>query len=47
VVVDACRRQVDAGIEKLVDQRPDGVGPGERRELVAELEVLEDVLDVG
>ena len=47
VVVDACRREVDVGVEELVDQRADGVGLGERRELVAELEVVEDVLDVG
>ncbi len=47
VVVDARRREVDLGVEELVDQRADGVGLGERRELVAELEVLEDVLDVG
>ena len=47
VVVDACRGEVDVGIEELVDQRADGVGLGEGGELVAELEVLEDVLDVG
>ena len=39
--------EVDVGVEELVDQRADGVGLGERRELVAELEVVEDVLDVG
>ena len=47
VVVDAGRREVDVGIEELVDQRADGVGLGEGCELVAELEVVEDVLDVG
>jgi hypothetical protein len=47
VVVDAGRRQVDLGIEELVDQRAERVGARERRQLVAELEVLEDVLDVG
>ena len=47
VVVDAGRREVDVGIEELVDQRAEGVGLGQRRELVAELEVVEDVLDVG
>ena len=41
------RREVDLGVEELVDQRADGVGLGERCELVAELEVVEDVLDVG
>jgi hypothetical protein len=47
VVVDAGRREVDVGVEELVDQRADGVGPGQRLQLVAELEVVEDVLDVG
>ena len=46
VVVDAGRREVDLGVEELVDQRADRVGLRERRELVAELEVVEDVLDV-
>ena len=36
-----------SGVEELVDQRADGVGLRQRRELVAELEVVEDVLDVG
>ena len=39
--------KVDLGVEKLVDQRADRVGFGEGCELVAELEVVEDVLDVG
>jgi hypothetical protein len=30
VVVDAGRREVDVGVEELVDQRADGVGLGER-----------------
>jgi hypothetical protein len=47
VVVDARRAEVDLGIEELVDQGADGVGLGEGLELIAELEVLEDVLDVG
>jgi hypothetical protein len=47
VVVDACRREVDVGVEELVDQCADRVGLGEGCELVAKLEVLEDVLDVG
>ena len=47
VVVDARRREVDVGVEELVDQRADGVGLGQRLKLIAELEVLEDVLDVG
>ena len=47
VVVDAGRREVDVGVEELVDQRADGVGLRQRWQLVAELEVVEDVLDVG
>ena len=47
VVVDAGRREVDVGVEELVDQRADGIGLRQRLELVAELEVVEDVLDVG
>ena len=47
VVVDAGRREVDVGVKKLVDQRADGVGLGQRVQLVAELEVLQDVLDIG
>ena len=47
VVVDTGRRQVDVGVEELVDQRADGVGLGQRLQLIAELEILEDVLDVG
>ncbi len=48
VVVDAGGGERSmSGIEEFVDQRADGVGLGERGELVAELEVFEDVLDVG
>lgn len=47
VVVDARRRQVNFGIKELVDQRAERVGLGECGELVAELEVLQYVLDVG
>ena len=32
---------------ELLDQRAEGVGPGQAGDLVAELEVVEDVLDVG
>ena len=39
------RAQVDVGRGELLDQRAEGVGLGEARDLVAELEVLEDVLD--
>ena len=41
------RTQVDFGRGELLDQRAQGVGLGEARDLVAELEVLEDVLDAG
>ena len=41
------RAQVDVGGGQLLDQRAEGVGPGEPRDLVAELEVVEDVLHVG
>ena len=36
-----------SGDEELLDQRAEGVGLGEPRDLVAELELLEDVLHVG
>ena len=41
------RAQVDVGGGKLLDQGAEGVGAGEPRYLVAELEAFEDVLDVG
>ena len=41
------RTQVDVGGGELLDQGAQGVGLGEARDLVAELEVLEDVLDAG
>jgi hypothetical protein len=47
MIVDAGRREVDLGIEELVDERADCVGLGERRKLIAKLEVVENVLDVG
>ena len=39
--------QVDVGRGELLDQRAERVGPGEARDLVAELEAVEDVLHVG
>ncbi len=47
VVVHAGGREVNAGIEEHVDQRAQGVVFGKRGNLVPELEVIEDVLDVG
>ena len=47
VVVDASGRQINVGVEKLVDQRAQGIGLGQGGELVAELEVLDDVQHVG
>ncbi len=39
--------QVDVRREELLDERAERVGFGEPRDLVAELEVVQDVLDVG
>ena len=39
--------QVDVGGRQLLDQGAQGVGPGEPRNLVAELEVLKDILHIG
>ena len=36
-----------SGDEQLLDQRAERIGLGEPRDLVAELELLEDVLHVG
>ena len=41
------RTQVDVGRGELLDQRAECVGLGEARDLVAELEAVEDVLHVG
>ena len=40
------RAQIDGGGGELLDQGPQGVGFGEAGELVAELEVVEDILNV-
>ena len=40
------RAEVDRRVEELLDQRAERVGLREPRDLVAELEVVEDVLDV-
>ena len=47
VVVDAVGGEVDLGIEELADQGAQSVGFGESGQLVAELEVIDDVLNVG
>src|SRR5204863_7986258 len=38
--------EIDRGIEKFFDQRTERVGPRKPRELIAELEALEDFLHV-
>ena len=45
-VQDRVRAEVDRRVEELLDQRAERVGLRQRRDLVAELEVVEDVLDV-
>jgi len=40
------RREIDVRVEELVDQRTDGVGLGQRLELILELEVLKNVLNI-
>src|SRR5664280_2880953 len=45
-VADGVGAQVQVGVEELLDQRAEGVRLGQPRDLVAELEVVEDVLDV-
>ena len=40
------RAEVDVRVEELLDQRAEGVGLGQAWDLVAELEVVEDVLHV-
>ncbi len=41
------RAQVDRGVEELLDEGAQSVGFGQAWDLVAELEVVEDLLDVG
>jgi hypothetical protein len=47
VVVDAARAEIDFRVEKLFDQRAEGVGFGKARDSIAKLEIDQDVLDVG
>ena len=46
-VAGGLRAEVDVLVEELLDELAQGVGLGEARDLVAELEVVEDVLHVG
>ena len=41
------RAEVDVGGGEFLDQRAEGVGPGQARDLIAELKIVEDVLDIG
>ena len=45
--VDRLRAEVDGGVDELLDQRAEGICLGEPGDLVAELEVVEDLLHVG
>jgi hypothetical protein len=46
LVEHRARAEVDVRRQELLDQVPEGVGLGQARDLVAEFEVVEDVLDV-
>jgi hypothetical protein len=46
-VVDGVRAEVDVGRDELLDQAAERVGLGQARDLVTELELLEDLLHVG
>ena len=46
-VLDRIGTQVDVARREFLDQRAERVGPGQARNLVAELEAAEDVLHVG
>ncbi len=45
-VQDGVRAQVDLGRQQLLDQRAERIGLREARDLIAKLEVVEDILDV-
>ena len=45
-IEDGIGAEIDLGIEELADERAEGVGLGERGELVAEFEVFQDVLNI-
>jgi hypothetical protein len=47
MIVDAGRREIYIGVEEFVDQRANRVRLRQRLQLVPELEVLQNVLDVG
>ena len=44
---DGLRAQVDRGVEELLDERAQGVGFGQAGDLIAELEIVDDLLHVG
>jgi hypothetical protein len=46
VVVYASRRKVDLGVKKLIDECSNRISLRKRRELIAELEVVENVLNI-
>ena len=47
MVVETRGGEVEAGVEVLLDQRAEGIGLGQSGDLIAELEVVEDLLHVG
>ena len=46
IVEDKLRAEIDLGVEKLLDERSKDVGLGQRGELIAEFEVVENLLNV-
>ena len=47
LIQDGLRAEIDPGIQELADEMAEDVGLDQRRDLVAELEFVEDLLDVG
>src|SRR5215217_5182016 len=41
------RAQIDGGVKKLLNQVTEDIRPNQRGDLVVELELVEDLLDVG
>ena len=46
-VLNRLGAEIDAAVEKLLNQVAEDVGLDQRGDLVAELELVEDLLDVG